>query len=533
MPIKKTVDEWLDEVNYYEFNHGNYQPSEFALKYVNFIKLVNGVEGEANKTPVMHLKMLDQIAGSKENIANLCFRGAAKTTLMGEYFIPYIGVFGGVDGFGSIDGMIYVSDSMENGVASLRKNLEYRYYNSEFLQEWLPKAKFTEKYFEFENKEGHRLGVKLFGAKTGLRGTKIFGKRPVLAILDDLVSDDDARSKTAMESIKDTVYKGIDYALDPNRKKVIFNGTPFNQEDVLYEAVESGAWHVNVYPVCEKFPCAKEEFNGAWEDRFTFESVNKAYEKNKAAGKLAAFYQELMLRISNGEDRLIQDEDIRWYNYNDLIVRKHNYNFYITTDFATSDKQSSDYSVIAVWAVNYNGDYFLVDGICKRQTMDKNINDLFDMCQLYLPQSVGVEITGQQGAFIQWIQEEQIKRNIFFSLAKEKGKTHVGIRPIVNKLSRFNLIVPTFSAGKVYFPKDRKHMFLIKEFINEIRMATSTGLKGKDDCLDTASMLMFMRITLPSKDEVIEHSREEHTSFWGDRFKKSDDELDGFSSYTV
>lgn len=56
-------------------------------------------------------------------------------------------------------------------------------------------------------------------AKTGLRGTKIFGKRPKIAILDDLVSDEDSTSLASMEKIKDTVYKGVNHALDPTKRK--------------------------------------------------------------------------------------------------------------------------------------------------------------------------------------------------------------------------------------------------------------------------------------------------------------------------
>ena len=66
-----------------------------------------------------------------------------------------------------------------------------------------------------------------------------------------------------MEAIRDTVYRGVDYALDPTRKKIVFNGTPFNKSDILYEAVESGSWEVNVWPICERFPCTREEFRGA------------------------------------------------------------------------------------------------------------------------------------------------------------------------------------------------------------------------------------------------------------------------------
>lgn len=39
--IKKTLDEWLDNVDYSYLNSDKYQPSEFALTFMNFIKLVN------------------------------------------------------------------------------------------------------------------------------------------------------------------------------------------------------------------------------------------------------------------------------------------------------------------------------------------------------------------------------------------------------------------------------------------------------------------------------------------------------------
>lgn len=511
MLIKQDLDAWLNQVDYAELLDGSYEPSEFALLFMNFIKLVNGETGESNKTPPVHLKMLDKLTGKSSYIANLCWRGAAKTTLFFEYLVLYLAVFGKLPGFGQVEGMIYVTDSMENGAKSGRKNVEFRYWNSPFLREWIPKATFTDGYMEFENKEGGRLGVRLFGSKTGLRGTKVFGKRPVLAVLDDLVSDDDAKSKVSMQAIKDTVYKGVNHALDPTKRKVIFNGTPFNKEDILIEAVESGAWNVNVWPVCEQFPCTREEFRGAWEDRFTYDYVKEQYDLALSTGKSSAFYQELMLRISSEEERLIQDEEIRWYDRKLLIETKHNYNFYITTDFATSSKKTADFSVISVWAYNANGDWFWVDGVCARQSMDKNVTDLFKLVQKYKPQSVGVEITGQQGGFIPWLQREMMLRNIWFNFASNSKSGEPGIRPGTDKLHRLNLVVPWFKAGKMYFPKEMRESVIVGEFMSQIRTATINGIKGKDDCLDTISMLAFLTPWKPSEAAAVP---ETSTDLW-------------------
>lgn len=501
MTVKKqSIDDWLNQVDYNYLNNGTYLPSEFSLLFMNFIKLVNGAQGESSKTPVMHLAMLDKAVSSSRDIVNLCFRGAAKTTLFMEYFSTFLGVFGYLPNFGEVDAMIYVSDSMDNGVKAARKNIEFRYEHSDFLQEWIPDAHFTDNYIEFKNKEGHQFGIKMFGAKTGLRGTKIFGKRPPIAVLDDLISDEDARSPTSLEAIKATIYKAVDYALDPTRRKVIFNGTPFNKEDPIIEAVESGAWDVNVWPVCESFPCTEEEFQGAWEDRFSYKFIKEQYEKAVLTGKLPSFYQELMLRISSDEERLVQDGEIRWFSRQAILKNRGKFNFYITTDFATTDKQTSDFSVISVWAYNANGDWFWVDGVAEKQLMDKTINDLFRLCQEYRPQQVAIEISGQQGAFIKWIQQEQLNRNIWFTFASDKDTGKPGIHPVVNKLARFNLVVPWFKMGKIYFPEEWKTSRIMGIFMGQLKLATMNGIKGKDDCIDTISQLAYLTPWKPSEE---------------------------------
>ncbi len=663
------LDELLDQVDYSYLNSPSYFPSQFALTFMNFIKLVNGDQVGHNKTPPMHLAMLDKLEFRRSNnLANLMFRGAAKTSVFMEYMTPFIAVMEELPILGKIDGFIYVSDSIENGVKSARKNIEFRYEQSPFLQEWLPYAHFTDNYMEFKNKNGHRLGVKMFGAKalsldsilftedgpttmgqvekgdriygpdgklatvlekseifhkpmyalrlhdgrtlkvsedhinsvtqlrqvtsgsgkgkmyfedrnlttsellqyklkvgsnyrfwikatepvqyparelpldsytlglllgdgrirpkngnseiiahsddwaeyiqhipyelgkeqidnrntnvvtrsvrgiqatimalglnvgattkrvphiylygsveqrlavlqglmdtdgtigkngycsfcttspslaedvaelvrslgglayiqpgkgywkvgikinlnifrlprktarmrydtrtmarvvsidpieqepsqciaidnedhqyltsgytrthnTGLRGSKIFGKRPKLAILDDLISDEDATSKASMEKIFSTVYDGIGPALDPNNNLTILNGTPFHKDDLMVSAVESGGWEVNVWPVCERFPCPEGEFQSAWPDRFTYAYVKEKYEFALKNNRINSFMQELMLRITSEEGRLVQDGEINWYSRKTLLNNPQNFNFYITSDFATS-----------------------------------------------------------------------------------------------------------------------------------------------------------------------------------------------------
>ena len=527
-PPGKTVEMYLNETDYNI--DGRYVPSDFALEFVNFIKLVNGGESE-NKTPLVHYKMLDNfVSKDARDTLNMCHRGIAKSTLK-EYLILYLAVFEDLPGFGKVPYALYVSDSIDNGVKKMRKSLEYRWNNSEFLKTYVPSIHFTDIRWEFKNANGSSFVVSGHGAKTGVRGTRENGSRPVLALLDDLISDADARSPTVIADVEDTVYKAIDYALHPKRRKIIWSGTPFNAKDPLYKAVESGAWAVNAYPVCEQFPCSREDFRGSWEDRFDYDYVKRQYDKACLSGMVSTFNQELMLRIMSEEDRMIQDGDIGWYKLDAVLRNKSRFNFYITTDFATSLKDKADFSVISVWAYNNVGDWLWVDGVCKRQLMDKNIDDLFRLAQLYKPQNVGIEVTGQQGGFIQWIQGQMLDRNIYFPLATEGNDNKPGIRPNTNKMVRFNTVVPLFKARKVFFPVERKTEPTMQEAMNELGLVSVSGFRSKhDDFLDTISMLASLNPWKPSEEAPLVSSHK-GDSMW--ELDVDDEPTDRMASYIV
>lgn len=159
---KKVID-YLNEINY--SIDPKYVPNAFALGFVNFIKLVNGGAGEENKTPVLHFKMLDQVGSGERAILNMIHRGAAKTTVFGEYLFLYLATFGEIPNFGAVEFALYVSDSIDNGVKNMRKNLQFRWENSEFLQKMVPKTNFTDIEWQFTNADGKKFVVKGYGAK--------------------------------------------------------------------------------------------------------------------------------------------------------------------------------------------------------------------------------------------------------------------------------------------------------------------------------------------------------------------------------
>ncbi len=220
-----------------------------------------------------------------------------------------------------------------------------------------------------------------------------------------------------------------------------------------------------------------------------------------------------MLQITSDEEKLVRKHDIQWFDGELVHHQEDSYNFYITTDFATSEKQHADYSVISVWAYNNNGDWMLIDGMAEKNLMDKNIDTLFDFVVRYNPRQVGIEISGQQGGFISWIKREMISRNTFFQMA---GPTKAGIRPNKNKLDRFHTILPMFKQGKMWFSEHIKDTNFMRETLAELDRATGSGFRSRhDDVIDTISMLSELEPWKPSKTAVISRKSDMNEPYGG------------------
>ena len=490
-----------------------YIPSTESLKFIAFLRAA-GIEDNANAE--IHYKLADKYFSKDKQIVVEAFRGSAKSSLM-EWFILYTAAMGELPGFGEVGFIAFIGDSMDNGVKNTFRNITGKIDRSPFLQQLIKINRKTDNEMELQNADGVELYLKGYGAATNIRGVRYKGLRPSVAILDDVTTTEAGASETMLKTIEENFFKSVVPALHPTRYKIFYIATPVSENDLLHKLINNSEWVVHKFPICDKFPCSKEEFVGAWEDRFTYEAVMAKYEMYKSAGQEQAFMQEYMMEVVDLSTLLVEEDDIKWYDPMLVLQNKGAYNIYISTDFATSTKKSADFSTIAVWAISYNNDWLLVDGQCKRQSMQDNIEDLFGYAKKWKPISVGIESSGQQGGFLSIIEEMKLQRNIWFQFAKKPGSKEPGIRPIKDKVHRFVTgVQPKFKQGKIWFPKpeivksSNYRLFeLVEEMINELSKFTMAGgvasLKN-DDAIDTLNQLSEMELYAPSDDSVIEKS---------------------------
>ena len=488
-------------------NH--YRPSEDAFKFIAFLRASGN---EKNDSPEVHYRIADALFSSDKKDRKLlleCARGLAKSTIV-EYAVIYAASLGEWPGFGEVPFFTFLGASQEGNVKQFFKNVASKVSRSDFLSQYITVEKSNDDLLVLRNLEGFKTTILGKGMSTNFRGLRDDdGNRPTVVIADDILDNKVATSDKIRETIKTNWYNSVLPALDPTGYKIIYIGTPISDKDLISEIKASETFRVERYPMCEKFPCNREDFKSIWTDRFTYEYTDDIFKMFKGGGTTQGFYQEYLLELTDLSTLLVNEEDINWFDPKIVEKYKSNYNFYIVTDFATSAKKSADFSTIGVFAINNKGDWMLVDGQAKRQNMPDNLDDLFRYVKKWKPYSVGVETSGQQNSYLDFLKERMFEKNIWFNLAKMKGKKEEGMRPSKDKVYRFVTgVQPLFKLGKIWFPRIKDIGFstpylknLVVELENELSKFTLAGgveALAHDDALDLLNQLSEMEIIAPN-----------------------------------
>ena len=218
-----------------------------------------------------------------------------------------------------------------------------------------------------------------------------------------------------------------------------------------------------------------------------------------------------MLRISSEEDRLVKDDQIQWYSRSQLEKNLGGYNIYITTDLTASNNLKGDYSTIFAWAVNNQGDWFMLDCVVRKMTIDEQYKPIFEMNRRWGAKygrnvTVGIEIDGQQQLNLHSLKKQMIEYNSFFTFARQigsvAGKEGISRRQATGaKHEQFMRVHPLFQQHKLYLPEELKNTPDMTELLNELKYVTYEGIGSKhDDALDGISMIASMDVILPSAD---------------------------------
>ena len=543
------VDQALDSMDL-EFK--NYTPSLDALEFFAVIKIFYGEDFEVPNSK-FHYFIVDMLFGNVDEkdfpysddinadipinpsrVGIIASRGSAKSTITTTFYPVYCAIKGETPLIKNISHMLILSDSQQGGARDQAKLLAGEFEKSAFAKEYFEKMRFTEGEAELIRAgsgpiEKRHILIKFKGAQTG--GIRSGSRNPVtrdryaIIIGDDVIKNEaESYSETIMHNVKTAIFSDALNAMRGKNTQLVLINTPFRKADPIYMALESGVFTPLAAPICKKIyeDMPREEFEGIWTVMHDYDSVMERYLNAKGNNTLREFNQELMLRVSSEEDKLIQEDQIQWYSRAMLAKNLDSCNLYATTDYTASNDLKGDFSCTMLWAVNHNNDWFLLDMSVKKQTINDQYKPLFNMVSKWGTKLgrhiyVGVEIDGQQQLNLHTLKSMMVEHNIYFSFAKQIGAsaTQEGIRRRGkgNKHEHFMRVHPLFQEHKVYFPEELKTIPDMKETLDQLNYVTYSGIAAKhDDALDCISMIASMDVMLPSiNDGKAENYFEEHS----------------------
>ncbi len=254
-------------------------------------------------SPPFHVEIMDLWGARDENVLIEAFREGAKSTLSEEFILMEVG-------FQNFQYGLIIGETYDKACQRL-ESIKYEASHNMRLYNLFGKLKGA---IWNENKALFSNGVLLeaLGWETEFRGFKHHAFRPDRAYCDDVETRERVRDSNAVDATIRKLYMELMPAMDKERGKVRWTGTPLADDCALNRLKQKPDWVCARYPICDRDiddPNAKS----LWPGRYPMEWIRAKRDQYAGAGMLREFNQEYMLIAAQTqgkpftEDMLIYD----------------------------------------------------------------------------------------------------------------------------------------------------------------------------------------------------------------------------------
>lgn len=304
---------------------------------------------------------------------------------------------------------------------------------------------------------------------TGL-DTQATGRHWDYIIYDDIVSVNNITSNEVIKNTTDALLTSFNLVSAKGKKRFI--GTRYHAVDTYDYLIKNKIVIPRIYPATvDGTP------DGEPVSILTKEQLD---EKRKEMSPFIFSAQMLLNPVSDDERRF--NPSLFQY-YDKLSIDKLTKNVYITVDAANSKKKSSDYTAMAVLAVDCLDNVYLLDLVKDKLNLEERKKKLFQLVLKYKPLAVGYERYALM-ADTDYIAKCQSAENIRFPIVELGGK--------LSKIERVDRFVPTFSNKKFYLPEELNYIDsqgVGHDLIQELKYEMINFPRGHDDCIDAISRI--------------------------------------------
>lgn len=446
-------------------------------------------------TPSFHDEMWELCTSDETHVAIAAPRGFAKSTAITHAYLLSCLLFQ------TRKYAVIISDTEEQAVQFLGDIKRELLDNEDLIEEFQIKKfiKEAETDIIVEFRDGEQFRVLAKGSEQKIRGRKWKGKRPDLIIGDDLENDDIVMNPERREKFR-RWFNRVVIPMGSDNCIIRIVGTVLHLDSFLQRRLEDKTW------ASLKFQAHGKDFtNLLWPEKFTKERLKSLRDKYEADGDLSGYNQELLNNPVAEGDKFFRTED---FIPMDAPDHEKPMSYVAAADFAISEKEKADSTVIMVGGIDSEGFLNIVDVRKGKIGSIDIIDELLSVQQRYSPEIFTFET-------------EKIDKAIgpFLDIAMRKGTETKPpglfininkVTPSKSKTVRGKSIQAMMKSGSVRFDKEADWY---PEFEMEMETITNAGPKGKHD--DQFDAFAYIGLTAhkfmegPTPEEVAEDEWED------------------------
>ena len=348
--------------------------------------------------------------------------------------------------------------------------------------------------------DGYQFRIIAKGSEQKVRGLKWRNRRPDLIIGDDLENDEMVMNKDRREKFRNWFFKAL-LPCGSDTCKVRIVGTILHLDSLLERLLNDPSW------TTKRYKAHNEDFSEIlWPEKFNKERLQKIRQGYIQQGMPEGYSQEYLNYPIDEENGFFKREDFLECT-EDQLVDKHLY-YYSAVDFAITEKERSDYTVICTAGVDEQNRLYIVDVRKGRWDSLEILDQIFSVQERYQPELFTMEAGAIEKAIGPFMKQEMFTRNLFLNLNP--------LTPVKDKKSRAQSIRGRMRAGGVYFKKEDSWY---DDFLEELIQFPRSVHDDQVDAFAYIGLTLHKQLEGKTVEEVADDS-------WDEEFGDEDDAYD-------
>jgi predicted phage terminase large subunit-like protein len=313
--------------------------------------------------------------------------------------------------------------------------------------------------------DGHKFRIQAKGSEQKVRGIKWMNKRPDLIVCDDLEHDEIVMNPDRREKFRHWFMNAlIPCGSDTCWVRVV--GTVMHLDSMLQRLLEDATW------ASLKFQAHNSDFTEIlWPEQFSKERLLDIRAGYEAQNNLGGYSQEYLNRpVADGSTYFNKDYFFDFERNDRGIALLPNLEYFAAADFAISEKERADFTVIMVAGVDPSGCIYIVDVRRGRWDAESIAEELIATQMMWKPNVFTFEAGQIDKALAPYLNTEMRRRNVYMNIIR--------MTPTKSKTMRGRAIQGMVKSGFVRFDKEASWY---PDLENELMTISDTGPRGTHD----------------------------------------------------